>query len=122
MSILKKGKIILSARFHLPETRIFFPKAKLYADRIELRGWSAKGRYARTIALAEVEDTKWWFGRSDINFALYLKSGEDLLMHLRGAGNWKYTLDEIMQRDTLLDHGEVPQSKERPPIPRHYAA
>lgn len=122
MSILKKEKVLLTARFHLPEVRMLFSKAKLYPNRIEFRGWSSKGRYARTVHLSEIEDTQWWFGRSDLNFALYLRSGEDLLMYLRGAGNWKFTLDELMQRDVLLDRGEVPQSRETPRIPRHYAA
>ncbi len=123
MSNFKKGKTLLASRFQLPDARLFFTKARLYSNCIVLKGWSTSGRYSRTILFSEIEDTQWWFGRTDINFAIYLTSGEDLLLHIKGAGNWKYTLDELMNRDQMPDRGTIPESKASPtPVPRHFAA
>ena len=68
--------------------------ATLYADRITIKCRSLLGSYKRDFKLTELESWNWWAGRGDANFAFYLKNGEDILVTLKGAGNWKSYLDE----------------------------
>jgi len=68
--------------------------ATLYDDRISIKCRSLLGSYKKEFALSELESWIWWAGRGDANFAFYLKNGEDILVNLKGAGNWKSFLDE----------------------------
>lgn len=68
--------------------------ATLYADRVHIKCRSLLGSYKKDFPLSELESWNWWAGRGDANFAFYLKNGEDILVNLKGAGNWKAYLDE----------------------------
>jgi hypothetical protein len=44
--------------FALKDRWLFWARARLYADRIELAGWSLRGRYHRVIPLEQIDDEK----------------------------------------------------------------
>jgi len=85
---LLRSKVRLSSKSRLKGT------ATLFEDRISINCRSILGSFKREFKLSELESYKWWAGRTDSNFAFYLKDGEDILVVLKGAGNWKSALDE----------------------------
>lgn len=89
------GNALLSSGFRYPRRRLFFGRARLYPDRIDLFeiGWTGFRR--RTIWLRDVERISW---RTDsersANVTLYLHDHEPLRLWVKGAGLWKYQIDE----------------------------
>lgn len=93
---------LLSTRCRLPDRTLWFGRARLFEDRIELSGWTLRGRYGRTVALADVEEVEWWTGEEKVNFALHLKEGRSVPLHLRqAAGTWKFEVQERLDRRPL---------------------
>lgn len=64
-----------------------------------MTGWTLRGRYRRTIALGDIESSEWWTGGAEVNFALYLKDGQTVPLHLKkAAGIWNSELEERLDR------------------------
>lgn len=99
-SIERAGaSVLLRSRFRYADVRLFFAVARLYGDRIELAGWRWSGRHRRTLPLDRIVRVHWLPERSDgINLILHLNGGEDsgetLGLHIKGAGLWKYQIEE----------------------------
>ncbi len=87
-SLILKGKVRLTANPSMKGT------ATLYGDRVVIKCRTFFSSFKREFKFSELESYNWWAGRGDANFAFYLKSGEDILVFLKGAGNWKSFLDE----------------------------
>ena len=97
----------LHSRFQYADGRLFFARARLYADRLELGGWGWRGPHRRTVRLDEIARVDWIPQRSDgVNFALHLRSGETLRLRMAGAGLWKY---EIKDRARALGRAASPR-------------
>ncbi|GIV57518.1 MAG: hypothetical protein KatS3mg042_0431 [Rhodothermaceae bacterium] len=80
-------------RFRLPGRRLFLGKARLFEDRIVLKGWGLSGRYHHTLWLHEVDRVEWWTGSPFSNLELVLKDGSSFWMWVEGAGRWKFAID-----------------------------
>ena len=104
-------KPILSSSFRYDDAPLLFSKARLFEDRIVLTGWGFKGRHKRVIHLNEIKEVDWWFGRAEVNFALNLNSGPPVSMYLKGAGNWKYTIEELLGKSPDITQGVLPDEQ-----------
>jgi len=86
---------LLSSRFRFTDRALFFPKARLYRDHITFSGLQWKGRYRLTVPLAQVTRVEWQTTElRATNFAIHLHNGETLWMWLKGAGRWKFKIEE----------------------------
>ncbi len=91
-----------SVRFRFPSRRVWFGRARLFEDRVQLTGWTLKGRYRRTIPLTRVGRAEWWSNAEGTNFALHLNDGSTCALRLRrGAADWKFEIDALLGRSTL---------------------
>jgi hypothetical protein len=86
-----KGKqAILAGRFDFQSPALIFPKARLYADRLELSGWHFGGRYNRRVPLKNVLQV-------DVvnasGLVIWLSVGETLRIRIGGALLWKQEID-----------------------------
>ena len=89
------GKVLLTSRFRYADHRFFFGRARLYADRIGLMGFSWRGFHRRTILLRDVVRVSW---RTDseraANVTIYLHQDHPIRLFISGAGLWKHQIDE----------------------------
>jgi hypothetical protein len=58
MSLVDQDVALRITSFALKDRWLFWAWARLYADRIELAGWSLRGRYHRIIPLEQIDDEK----------------------------------------------------------------
>lgn len=73
-------------------------RARLFEDRVELTGWTLRGRYRYTLALKDIERTAWWTGEEHVNFALHLSDGKTIPLHLKkAAGVWKFEIEARLE-------------------------
>lgn len=85
MQRIRPGEIERSA-FRFMQPTLWWGRAVLYADRVELRGWSLQGRYRRVIALPRIQHID--VLASD-GISLWCTDGETLRLRLRDAVRWK---------------------------------
>jgi len=107
--------------FRLLGRQLFFTCARLYGDRLELTGWEWKGRYKRVLPLEAIEDVHWWTGLSDCNLEIRLQDGESLGLWMRGAGQWKYALEEAPE-DTVRRAPRLPKPHAPRPAQRKHTS
>lgn len=93
---------ILSTRCKLPGRSLWFTRAHLHKDHIELSGWNWRGRFSRSIDLDNIDRFQWWAVLNDVNFLLHLKDGAAVpLQLLRSAGVWSCKLHELLGQSIL---------------------
>lgn len=84
--------VVLRARVSIPGRVLLFGRARLLPDRILITGLGVR----ETIMLEDVEGVG-WIGDE---LTLTLRSGDDLTIVMRGAGTWKF---EIQNRCGFTD-------------------
>jgi hypothetical protein len=89
----KARKPIFSNRFRFPGQWFFYGRARLYADRVDLKGWGLRGRYVRSIPLSTIERVEWWTGSMMCNLEFCLGGDKTLGIWVEGAGRWKFAID-----------------------------
>ena len=89
---------MLSSRFQYPGRRLFFTRARLFFDRIELSGWKLIKKHERAIALNEVEQVEWDATASAA--VLHLSEGEPVRLRLKQMERWKRSLDQRLNWST----------------------
>jgi len=82
----KKPQTIRKGRFEFRTPALLLPRARLYADRLELSGWRLKGRFYRIIPLRQVLQID-APGRDEL--LIWLSIGETLHLHVEHASKWK---------------------------------
>jgi len=93
---------LLSTRCKLPGRSLWFSRAHLHEDHIEISGWNWKGRFSRRIRLSNIDRFQWWAVLNDVNFLLHLKDGAPVpLQLLRSAGTWSCKLHELLGQSML---------------------
>ena len=93
-SINKKEDVLLSSRFKDPGRRLFFARASLFANRIELSGLALTGMYKRLLFLKNIERVEWKVGQiRKANITLWMRDGDKMHLWMNGAGLWKYMID-----------------------------
>ena len=103
---------LLRSRFQHPRRHLFFTRARLLLDRIELSGWKFGTRYRREILLATLCRVEW---QEDGRAAFYLKdTDEPLMLVLRQPTRWQHTLEAHLRwrapdrPPRSADHADVP--------------
>lgn len=89
----KAGRPLFSNRFRFPGQRFFYGRARLFADRVELRGWGLRGRFVRSIPLRAIERVEWWTGSMLCNLEFCMEDGKTFGIWVEGAGRWKFAID-----------------------------
>lgn len=88
-------RLVRTSRFRYTNRRLWLARARLWEDRIELRGLSWTGLHHRTIPLEDLESVEWWSGDGpETNLALHLKNGDVVLLNVPGPGLWKFAIEE----------------------------
>jgi deoxyribodipyrimidine photolyase-like uncharacterized protein len=82
---------VLSTRFQFRDPVLLWARMRLYADRLELKGWRVRGRYSRQIRLQQVLQAD---ATSDDSLLLWLSTGETVRFRVREAPRWKRTIEE----------------------------
>ena len=84
--------VLLTSRFQYPGRRLFFTRARLFFDRIELSGWNLGSKHTRAILLDTVDKIDW---NSDTPEAVvHLTEGESVALRLSQIERWKQSLDQ----------------------------
>jgi hypothetical protein len=80
---------------------LWWGRAVLYEDRLELRGWSLRGRYRRVIALTQIQHID---VLASNGIGLWCTSGETLRLRLDNAIRWK---QRVLRQRTLCEAERV---------------
>ena len=90
--------LILSSRFRHPERRLFFSKARLFPDRIELSGWDLTEKYCQEIRLDTVQRVCWSTeGAEAGDVELRLDDGQIVRLTVTQPKRWKRSLEQRMR-------------------------
>jgi len=84
--------VLLTSRFQYPGRRLFFTRARLFFDRIELTGWNFGKKHTRHIPLDAVEKIDWKTNTPEA--VVHLTEGEPVTLRLSKADRWKQSLDQ----------------------------
>ena len=74
---------------------LLFPRARLFADRLELTGWHGRGRYRRVIPVGRILQVD--VPAAD-RLVLWLFNGETVRLQLRRARQWKAAIEQQQAR------------------------
>lgn len=106
---------LLSHSCQLPQRSLWFGRARLYEDRVCIRGWTWSGQYRKIIPLTRVDRVQWLAVVDDVNFVLHLNNGRSVPFQLhQGAGTWNVKLHSLLGQ-RLMAHQAIPdvaQSRE----------
>lgn len=90
--------VLLNTRFRAPQQRLFFSRARLYFDRIELTGWQLPEPFEEVIHLSDVVQIEWdpQMGdrdKHDVNVVFKFSDGRTLPLVLDQHASWRHTLE-----------------------------
>lgn len=109
MSAFKSRFRILSTGFRYPESRLFYGRASLFFDRIELTGLGLSGRHLMVIALDDIREFEPAQTKNNL-LSLRLKNDETIELVLNQHTLWEqYLSSRLAWRNRL----------ENPPISSH---
>ena len=83
--------VLHTSRFRYADRRLFFTRARLYMDRIELLGWHLGKKHTHCIRLRAVERIEW--NESESAAVFHLEQGHSVRLQLQDLGQWKATLE-----------------------------
>lgn len=90
----EKEEVLLTSRFRDPQQRLFFTKASLFPNRIELSGMALTGMYHRLLMLDGIEQVEWKAGQiKKANLTFWMRDGRKLRFWINCAGLWKYMIE-----------------------------
>ena len=84
--------LLLSSRFQYLDRRLFFTRARLFFDRIELTGWVLGKKHVRAIPLDDVAQVEWDPNTSAA--VLHLSEGDPVRLRLSHLDSWKRSLEQ----------------------------
>ena len=86
----------LSSRLNLPDRNLFLGRARLFADQIELSGWSLKGRIHRVIEIGGIRKVEWYTAvKGEPNLQIIDRLGTEHFIRVQAAGTWCYELRKL---------------------------
>ena len=86
----ENARVLLANRFSFHAPALFFARARLHKDRIDLSGWHLRGRYRRVIPLKSILQAD---ALPDDGLLLWLASGETLRLRIRRPAAWKAAIE-----------------------------
>ena len=84
--------VLLSSRFSNPEHKLFFTRARLYLDRIELSGWHLGKKYAARILLQDLDAIDWQLDASSVVF--HVRDSQSIRLNLPDLERWKQSVEQ----------------------------
>lgn len=92
--------VLLSTGFRLPGERLFFRRARLFTDHIELSGWYPRHSYQRSISLTDVKRVEWppRDAAGPNHVRLHLSGAESLVLEFEDADRWRRMLEANLSR------------------------
>lgn len=96
----KGNQILLDGRFYFQSPALAFPRARLYADRLELSGWRLSGRFSRRIPLRNVLHVD---AVDDSALVIWLSVGETVRIRVNQASSWKRHIEAQLVQLGKLD-------------------
>ena len=109
--------VLLSSRFQYPGRRLFFTRARLFFDRIELTGWQFGKKHTCAIPLDAVDTIEWQTNTADA--VLHLTEGGPVMLRLAQADQWKQSLDQRLHWNTTNYFPTKAPSTTRPDLSLH---
>ncbi len=112
--------VLLTSRFQYPGRRLFFTRARLFFDRIELSGWNLGRKHTRAIPLDAVDKIDWKSNTTEA--VVHLTEGESVVIRLSQADQWKQSLDQRLHWNAtnyFLTTATKTASTTRPDLPLH---
>ncbi len=112
--------VLLTSRFQYPGRRLFFTRARLFFDRIELSGWNLGKKHTHAIPLDAVDKIDWKSGTPDA--VVHLTEGEPVALRLSQVDRWKQSLDQRLHWNAtnyLPTTATKTPSTTRPDLPLH---
>lgn len=88
--------VLLRSGFQYPERHLFFARARLYFDRLELTGWHLNEHHEEVIPLDQVDTIAWNDDQEPVTVELQLKDGRCFALSLSQPTLWKHFLDMRM--------------------------
>lgn len=89
---------VLQTRYRDYMGRVFFGEMTLYENRLELRGWSWRGRMERVWSLREIRAVE-WLRKPEANLVFRLYDGSRYYVKAKGVGVWWHVLDAYIEND-----------------------
>lgn len=90
-------RVLLSGRIRHFATGLFFGRARLYHDRIQLRWWTIAGPRKRSVLLEDVVNVDWWTLTNDgPNLALQTNNGARVAFWVKSPGIWRFRILELL--------------------------
>lgn len=89
--------VLLSTSFRYPKRWLFFARARLYFDRIELSGWLFGAKHGAPIRRDEIEGIEWRLmarSASEPNAIFHLRDGRLVALVLNDVHRWQDMLEE----------------------------
>lgn len=86
MTDAESREVLLTDRFSFCHPSLWFPRARLYADRLELTGWRLWRRYRRCISLYHVLQVD---ATSADRLLLWMANGQTLRLCIDDAQQWQ---------------------------------
>ena len=106
--------VLLSSGFQYPERHLFFARARLYFDRIELTGWQVHERHEAVIPLDSVAGLEWQWEGEDATLSVLREDDEPVRLRLPQGQDWRQALEMRMnwrtKTRTAPAADRVPQS------------
>ncbi len=103
--------LLLRSGFRYPERHLFFARARLFFDRIELSGWQLGERHEEVIPLDSVAGIEWREGEEQATTVLRLDDGRRIEVSLGDGRRWREALDRRMN----WRPSRAPVAPDRPP-------
>jgi hypothetical protein len=113
-----------SGRFKIRDHNYLFSRARLYADRLVLQGWSWRGRYKRIVPLQSIKEVIWWTGAAHINLELRFHENEQFVFWISEAEPWKLAIENriaIFQNQDRVPDQKIESSLAEAPAMVHEA-
>lgn len=79
-----------TGRFQFSDPNLWWARARLYTDRLELTGWHWRGRYRRVLPLHQILQVD---VPGDENLLIWLASGETVRLRIKEANRWKTAIE-----------------------------
>ena len=107
-------QVVRRDSFHFTQPALLWGRLLLFEDRLELRGWSLRGRYRNVVALRDVEHVDvhpCGDEHADDEVGLWCSGGGLLRLHLRDAIGWKQCV--LRQQSRLANPNREPPEGRR---------
>lgn len=101
---------LYSHRCTLSDRTLWFGRAALYEDFVQIWGWTWRGRYRKEIEVDEIDKVDWRPRPGGSNLILHLEDESIFPIRLRkGAGLWNAKLHDLLGQ-SVLDSRRPPKN------------